>query len=172
MTHENGCIFIVRSRDTAYGKAGEPVTTGDRRSLRYGGEKKRWNASRLAYHLNVAPIPRNTETKGQGHVLHSCDVDCCINPSHLRLGPHSDNMRDMWTRSKTIHANRAASLKEAWKDPQLLADHSARLKARWADPQLRAERSAAWKARWADPQWRAKMLASQRAAIVAKKAPA
>jgi hypothetical protein len=28
------------------------------------------------------------------HVLHKCDVRCCINPQHLFIGTHQDNMTD------------------------------------------------------------------------------
>lgn len=27
-------------------------------------------------------------------VLHNCDVRCCVNPDHLRLGTHQENMQD------------------------------------------------------------------------------
>lgn len=37
---------------------------------------------------------------GELHVLHSCDNPLCQNPSHWRLGTHTDNMHDMESRHR------------------------------------------------------------------------
>jgi len=54
---------------------------------------KNVSVHRVSWELHNSKIP-----KGDGYhgicVLHSCDVPCCVNPNHLFIGTHSDNMKD------------------------------------------------------------------------------
>jgi len=56
------------------------------------GEKKLY-AHRVAYDLYKGPIPEGDGYHGTC-VCHTCDTPECVNPEHLFLGTHTDNMRD------------------------------------------------------------------------------
>lgn len=65
---------------------------GSRKPMGYGHMiylKRDYNAHRVSYELANGPIPEGM------HVLHKCDNQPCVNPSHLFLGTHTDNMHDM-----------------------------------------------------------------------------
>jgi hypothetical protein len=55
-------------------------------SLFYAGRSHR--AHRVAW------AEEHGEDPGDGHVMHSCDTPLCVNPDHLKLGTHQENMAD------------------------------------------------------------------------------
>lgn len=74
----DGCWMWTAVRDpkSGYGKF-------------YIGARRFTGAHRASYSIHNGPIPEGM------FVLHRCDTPSCVNPAHLFLGTHLDNMADM-----------------------------------------------------------------------------
>lgn len=84
------------------------------RQGKYGSiffNSKSQGAHRVSYQINCGPIPDGYD------VLHRCDNPLCVNPAHLWIGTHGENMRDMEAKGRSHHdvgsENPAAKLDEA-----------------------------------------------------------
>tara|TARA_R110000823_G_C15657157_1_gene471618 strand:- start:2 stop:517 length:516 start_codon:yes stop_codon:yes gene_type:complete len=77
-------------KDTA---SGCHLWTANKNSLGYGmfsgGSRTAKGAHRFAYKTYIGEIPPGML------VLHTCNVRNCVNPDHLKLGTHKENMEHM-----------------------------------------------------------------------------
>jgi hypothetical protein len=70
-----------------------------------GKQRPKVSVHRWMYQVFVGPIgPRLC-------VLHECDTPACVSPSHLRLGTHRENSRDMVMRGRSPRGERHGRVK-------------------------------------------------------------
>lgn len=62
--------------------------------IKIKGRKSPQLAHRLAYETRVGAVPASIK------VCHRCDHPWCVEPSHLFVGTHGDNMRDMFSKRR------------------------------------------------------------------------
>jgi len=80
----NGCWEWLASRDKlGYGR------------FRFEGENRK--ASRVAWILTGHELLKDRE------ICHKCDNTGCVNPDHLWLGTHTENMRDSKQKGRAVN---------------------------------------------------------------------
>jgi hypothetical protein len=86
--NQNGCwIWTGGTRANSKGVAYPRHWTDDKKSI---------GAHRFSFALTNGQIPKGM------YVCHKCDTPLCVNPSHLFIGTHSDNMLDMVRKKRSF----------------------------------------------------------------------
>lgn len=75
---------------------------------RYNGQDKL--AHRVSYEIHYGPIPKGLV------VRHKCNNSYCVNPEHLELGTHEENMKDMVASGRSARGSKNANAKLSEKD--------------------------------------------------------
>lgn len=88
MAHPNSQIRQTIERRVTVNDSGCWVWPTQQRYPQMKIDGKFCGVHRLSYESYNGPI-------GDAHVLHRCDNPRCVNPEHLFLGTHQDNMSDM-----------------------------------------------------------------------------
>lgn len=97
--------YARRGADDCWLWTGRRVSRMQYGSVRFGHKgRQRWLAHRIAWVLANGPVPYQEDRLC---VLHRCDTPLCVNPAHLFLGTHQDNIADRIAKQRTARGEAA-----------------------------------------------------------------
>ena len=79
-----------------------------------GYGRRRWHGRKImAHRLSYFGFVGKTIPKGK-EIMHTCDIRCCVNPAHLKLCTHLENIKDRDIKQRMMRGERSpfAKLKE------------------------------------------------------------
>ena len=106
---ESGCwLWTAASHERGYGL----FHTG---RTKHGAKME--YAHRVSYELYKGVKPKDEES-----VCHTCDIPSCVNPDHLFLGTHTDNMQDKLSKRRDKYSCKLTKLqvKEIQDSPEYI----------------------------------------------------
>jgi hypothetical protein len=80
---DKGCLSVISHKDT-----------------NKSGHIRVWRNGRIKVHRHVWQLARRREILEGYTINHLCDNPRCINPEHIYMGTHADNMRDKTAEGK------------------------------------------------------------------------
>ena len=93
---ETGCWIWIGKSSNLFGYGS---FTDKKSKLQY--------AHRASWIIHYGEIPKGM------CVCHKCDIASCVNPQHLFLGTHKDNMQDMFKKNRRANTYKAPGEKNA-----------------------------------------------------------
>lgn len=86
---------VTKTKSCWLWRAGRKQSKWDYGTIKESGKFGRMlSAHRVSWELHKGPIPKGA------CVLHTCDRPSCVNPAHLFLGTHADNVHDMMNKQR------------------------------------------------------------------------
>lgn len=82
-------------------------------TITVNGVRRPVGAHRIAYRIAKGPIPDGKV------VMHACDNPRCVNPAHLSLGTHRENVADMIAKGRQVVSSERARLAECVRGHEL-----------------------------------------------------
>jgi len=94
-----------------------------------------YSAHRFSWELHNGPIPEGLL------VCHTCDRRWCVNPKHLFVGTHQDNVDDMWRKGRGVGGTVRG---EGFSSAKLTDKKVLEIRKRYADGETQMELAAAF----------------------------